>query len=109
MKEVLARIGKLGGVTVHPVIGMKNPWRYRNKAQVPVGEREGGLVAGFYKERTHEIIDMDACLIQQEANDVVVQAVKRIAERYGIPHTTKLRTRAFFAILSPATARQQAR
>ncbi|KAF6509508.1 23S rRNA (uracil(1939)-C(5))-methyltransferase RlmD [Geobacillus sp. FSL K6-0789] len=85
VKEVLARIGKLGGVTVHPVIGMKNPWRYRNKAQVPVGEREGGLVAGFYKERTHEIIDMDACLIQQEANDVVVQAVKRIAERYGIP------------------------
>lgn len=85
VKEVLARIGKLDGVTVHPVIGMKNPWRYRNKAQVPVGEREGGLVAGFYKERTHEIIDMDACLIQQEANDVVVQAVKRIAERYGIP------------------------
>ncbi|KMY58768.1 23S rRNA (uracil(1939)-C(5))-methyltransferase RlmD [Geobacillus stearothermophilus] len=85
VKEVLARIGKLDGVTVHPVIGMKNPWRYRNKAQVPVDEREGGLVAGFYKERTHEIIDMDACLIQQEANDVVVQAVKRIAERYGIP------------------------
>ncbi|OQP05702.1 23S rRNA (uracil(1939)-C(5))-methyltransferase RlmD [Geobacillus sp. 46C-IIa] len=85
VKEVLARIGKLEHVTVHPVIGMKNPWRYRNKAQVPVGEREGGLVAGFYKERSHEIIDMDACLIQQEKNDVVVQAVKRIAERYGVP------------------------
>ncbi|MBB6283505.1 23S rRNA (uracil(1939)-C(5))-methyltransferase RlmD [Geobacillus subterraneus] len=85
VKEVLARIGKLDGVTVHPVIGMKNPWRYRNKAQVPVGEREGGLVAGFYKERSHEIIDMEACLIQQEKNDVVVQTVKRIAERYGVP------------------------
>ncbi|MED4918795.1 23S rRNA (uracil(1939)-C(5))-methyltransferase RlmD [Geobacillus thermodenitrificans] len=84
VKEVLARIGKLEHVTVHPVIGMKNPWRYRNKAQVPVGEREGGLIAGFYKERSHEIIDMDACFIQQEKNDVVVQAVKRIAERYGV-------------------------
>ncbi|BAD74627.1 RNA methyltransferase [Geobacillus kaustophilus HTA426] len=90
VKEVLARIGKLDGVTVHPVIGMKNPWRYRNKAQVPVGEREGGLVAGFYKERSHEIIDMDACLIQQEKNDDVVQAVKRIVERYGIPSYDEL-------------------
>ncbi|KAF0993815.1 23S rRNA (uracil(1939)-C(5))-methyltransferase RlmD [Geobacillus sp. TFV-3] len=85
VKEVLARIGKLEGVIVHPVIGMKNPWRYRNKAQVPVGGREGGLVAGFYKERSHDIIDMDACLIQQEKNDIVVQTVKRLAERYGIP------------------------
>jgi 23S rRNA (uracil1939-C5)-methyltransferase len=85
VKEVMARIGKLENVIVHPVIGMKDPWRYRNKAQVPVGEREGGLVAGFYQERSHEIIDMDACLIQQEMNDVVVQTVKKICEKYKVP------------------------
>ncbi|BBP87669.1 hypothetical protein BsIDN1_12870 [Bacillus safensis] len=64
-------------VKVHPVLGMEDPWNYRNKAQVPVGEREGGLVAGFYQQRTHEIIDMEKCLIQQSKNDEVVQAVKR--------------------------------
>uniref|UniRef100_A0A7U4DMI2 RNA methyltransferase, TrmA family n=1 Tax=Geobacillus sp. (strain Y4.1MC1) TaxID=581103 RepID=A0A7U4DMI2_GEOS0 len=85
VKEVMARIGKLENVIVHPVIGMKNPWRYRNKAQVPVGEREGRLVAGFYQERSHEIIDMDACLIQQEMNDAVVRTVKKICEKYRIP------------------------
>jgi 23S rRNA (uracil1939-C5)-methyltransferase len=85
VKEVMARIGKLENVIVHPVIGMKDPWRYRNKAQVPVGEREGGLVAGFYQERSHEIIDMDACLIQQEMNDAVVRTVKKICEKYRIP------------------------
>jgi 23S rRNA (uracil1939-C5)-methyltransferase len=85
VKEVMARIGKLENVIVHPVIGMKDPWRYRNKAQVPVGEREGGLVAGFYQERSHEIINMDACLIQQEMNDVVVQTVKKICEKYKVP------------------------
>ena len=49
VKEVLARIGKvdINQVTVHPTLGMENPWDYRNKAQVPVGEREGGLIAGF--------------------------------------------------------------
>ncbi|TYR79145.1 23S rRNA (uracil(1939)-C(5))-methyltransferase RlmD [Priestia megaterium] len=84
VKDVMARIGHLPNVTVHPTIGMNDPWRYRNKAQVPVAEREGGLVAGFYQQRSHDIIDMDACLIQQQENDDVVQAVKSICEKYGI-------------------------
>ncbi|MCA1032906.1 23S rRNA (uracil(1939)-C(5))-methyltransferase RlmD [Bacillus timonensis] len=84
VKEVMARIGHLPHVKVHPVLGMENPWRYRNKAQVPVGEVEGGLVAGFYQQRSHEIIDMEACLIQQEKNDAVIQSVKRICEKYGV-------------------------
>ncbi|MFS1516416.1 23S rRNA (uracil(1939)-C(5))-methyltransferase RlmD [Bacillus sp. SCS-151] len=82
--DVLTRIGHIENVTVHPVIGMNDPWRYRNKAQVPVGEREGGLVAGFYQQRSHEIIDMESCDIQHEQNDFVVQKVKSICEKYGV-------------------------
>ncbi|WLR44364.1 23S rRNA (uracil(1939)-C(5))-methyltransferase RlmD [Bacillus carboniphilus] len=86
VKDVLKRIGKLDleKVKVHPTLGMEDPWNYRNKAQVPVGEREGGLVAGFYQQRSHEIINMERCLIQQAENDHVVQAVKEICERFGI-------------------------
>lgn len=84
VKEVLTRIGKLADVTVHPVLGMDNPWKYRNKSQVPVGEMEGGLVAGFFQQRSHTIINMEECLIQVEENDRIVQGVKRIAEKYGI-------------------------
>ncbi|WP_070120937.1 23S rRNA (uracil(1939)-C(5))-methyltransferase RlmD [Bacillus marinisedimentorum] len=86
VEDVLQRIGglDLGKVTVHDTLGMDDPWRYRNKAQVPVGEREGGLVAGFYQQRSHDIIDMNACLIQEQANDDLVQAVKEIAGSYGI-------------------------
>ncbi|MBT2572532.1 23S rRNA (uracil(1939)-C(5))-methyltransferase RlmD [Bacillus sp. ISL-51] len=86
VKDVLERIGKLdlSNVTVHPTLGMEDPWNYRNKAQVPVGEREGGLVAGFYQQRSHDIIDMSACLIQQSKNDEAVQAVKDICGTYGI-------------------------
>ncbi|MGN7297302.1 23S rRNA (uracil(1939)-C(5))-methyltransferase RlmD [Ferdinandcohnia sp. SAFN-114] len=84
VQEVLTRIGKLQNIKVHSVLGMDNPWRYRNKAQVPVADREGGLVAGFYQQRSHEIIDMEACLIQQEKNDLVVQTVKTICEKFGI-------------------------
>ncbi|WP_205510240.1 23S rRNA (uracil(1939)-C(5))-methyltransferase RlmD [Paenibacillus elgii] len=75
------------GIVVHPTLGMSDPWRYRNKAQVPIGlaaGEEGGLIGGFYAQGSHRIIDMEACLIQHENNDAVVAAVKRIAGELGI-------------------------
>lgn len=84
VQDVLARIGKITDVTVHPTLGMSDPWRYRNKAQIPVADREGGLVAGFYQERSHHIIEMDECFIQQEENDRIVQAVTKFANELGI-------------------------
>jgi 23S rRNA (uracil1939-C5)-methyltransferase len=88
VRDNLERIGRLnvgeGGVVVHPVIGMDDPWRYRNKVEVPIGEREGGLVGGFYASGTHEIVDADECLIRHESGDEVVRKVKEIAERLGI-------------------------
>ncbi|UHA74712.1 23S rRNA (uracil(1939)-C(5))-methyltransferase RlmD [Paenibacillus sp. 481] len=73
-------------VVILPTLGMEDPWRYRNKAQVPIGmnEREGGLIGGFYARNSHRIIDTDTCLIQHEANDEVVLQVKQIARELGI-------------------------
>ena len=92
--DALERIGKLnvasegnssgGGIAVLPTLGMAEPWRYRNKAQVPIGVMEGGLVGGFYARGSHRIIDMETCLIQHESNDDVVAKVKAIGRRFGI-------------------------
>lgn len=71
-------------ITVLPTLGMAEPWRYRNKAQVPIGVTDGGLVGGFYARGSHRIIDMETCLIQHEKNDEVVDRVKAIARRFGI-------------------------
>ncbi|MFZ0445769.1 MAG: 23S rRNA (uracil(1939)-C(5))-methyltransferase RlmD [Bacillus sp. (in: firmicutes)] len=84
VRDVLQRIGKLEDVKVHPVLGMENPWHYRNKSQVPIGEHEGGLIGGFYQQRSHQIIDMKTCLIQQQKNDEVIQKVKEICSRNGV-------------------------
>ena len=84
VRELMTRIGKLEEVNVLPVLGMNEPWNYRNKAQVPVGEMEGGLVAGFYAKRSHEIIDMDECLIQFTENDEMIRLVKGICEKHGV-------------------------
>jgi len=80
------------GVVVHPTIGMDEPWRYRNKAQVPIGMAQadmadgaaGSLIGGFYARGSHRIIDMDACVIQHERNDEAVRLVKALGTRLGI-------------------------
>ena len=85
VREVLTRIGKLEDVIVHPILGMENPWHYRNKAQVPVGERDGKLIAGFFKPRSHEIVDTDESLIQLPEINEAVQTIKEICSRLAIP------------------------
>lgn len=72
------------GIVVRPTLGMSEPWRYRNKSQVPIGVTEGGLVGGFYARGSHRIIDMETCLIQHEQNDVVVSRVKAIGQKLGV-------------------------
>ncbi|WP_410513453.1 23S rRNA (uracil(1939)-C(5))-methyltransferase RlmD [Paenibacillus sp. BR2-3] len=72
------------GILVRPTLGMAEPWRYRNKAQVPIGVTDGGLVGGFYARGSHRIVDMETCLIQHEHNDAVVAAVKSIGSQLGI-------------------------
>ncbi|MDM5318158.1 23S rRNA (uracil(1939)-C(5))-methyltransferase RlmD [Fictibacillus sp. b24] len=85
VEDVLTRIGKLEGVPVLPTLGMGDePWRYRNKAQVPVGERNGRIITGFYQKRSHEIVEMDSCIITGDTNDDAVQAVKEIVNKYSI-------------------------
>ncbi|MGQ4678856.1 23S rRNA (uracil(1939)-C(5))-methyltransferase RlmD [Paenibacillus polymyxa] len=77
-------MSRVQGVVVHPTLGMNEPWRYRNKAQVPIGVTEGGLVGGFYARGSHRIVDMNTCLIQDERNDEVVARVKEIGRMLGI-------------------------
>ncbi|MDY7992927.1 23S rRNA (uracil(1939)-C(5))-methyltransferase RlmD [Paenibacillus polymyxa] len=77
-------MSRVHGVVVHPTLGMSEPWRYRNKAQVPIGVTEGGLVGGFYARGSHRIVDMNTCLIQDERNDEVIARVKEIGRMLGI-------------------------
>ncbi len=83
VKDALLRIGGFQGIAVHDAIGMDNPWRYRNKAQFPVG-MNGDLQIGFYANRSHEIIDSPRCLIQDEINDEIVNIVREFMKKYDI-------------------------
>lgn len=84
VEQTLTRIGKLQDVNIHPIIDMEQPFHYRNKAQVPVGERNGRLITGFYKPRTHEIIDTDESVIHMEAINDAIKIVKEICSELGV-------------------------
>ncbi|GGJ32366.1 23S rRNA (uracil(1939)-C(5))-methyltransferase RlmD [Paenibacillus hunanensis] len=71
-------------IRVLPTLGMSEPWRYRNKAQVPIGQQDGQLVGGFYARGSHRIIDMQSCLIQDSRNDELVNKVKAIGQELHI-------------------------
>ena len=59
-----------------PIVGMDTPFRYRNKAQYPIGyDRNGNLVAGFYAGRTHDIIPNTDCLLGREINKTILECI----------------------------------
>ncbi len=82
--DALERIGRLHDVTVRPVIGMDEPWRYRNKAQYAVGIRDGQVVAGYMAHGTHRVVPADDCAIQHEPNSRVASGVVRVAAAFGL-------------------------
>lgn len=76
----LIRIGgfspELVDSVMQPVVGMEVPYRYRNKAQFPIGtDKDGNLIAGFYASRTHSIIPVTDCRLGVEQNQEILDCV----------------------------------
>lgn len=81
----LRRIGGLENIPLYPIMGMENPWRYRNKAQFPFGKnKDGKIITGFYAGRTHSIIETEDCLLGVEENSQILQCIKTHMEKYNI-------------------------
>ena len=69
------------------ILGMDTPFRYRNKAQYPVGEdKDGNIVMGFYAGHTHSIIACpdDDCMLGHRDNAFILNAVKEWMKEYRV-------------------------
>ena len=84
VREAIKRIGGLGSVAVHPAIGMREPFKYRNKAQYPLKRVNGRIVAGFYAKRSHEVVECGECGIQDGLSGKIVSLAKDFIERKHI-------------------------
>ncbi len=78
-KELLDRV-------MEPVLGMEEPFGYRNKAQFPFGtDKEGNPVTGFYAGRTHDIIPNTDCALGVPVNREILETILGFMKKYQIP------------------------
>ena len=80
VKGNLLRIGEVPEELLEqitePIIGMEEPFHYRNKAQFPIGtDKEGNIIAGFYAGRTHSIIPNTDCALGIPVNQEILEKI----------------------------------
>lgn len=73
---------------VKEVIGMEEPWRFRNKISYPVENKKSGrLVAGYFKSGTNELVNIKHCPVQYQIFDQIMEELKELCsqEKIGKP------------------------
>ena len=91
-KKVRGNLIRIGGFApelidsvMEEIVGMEQPYRYRNKAQFPIGaDRDGMPVAGFYAARTHSIIPVEDCKLGVTQNEQVLGVVLSYMRENGV-------------------------
>ncbi|MBJ7883544.1 23S rRNA (uracil(1939)-C(5))-methyltransferase RlmD [Bacillaceae bacterium HSR45] len=79
------RKAKFTNTVIKDTVGMEDPWRYRNKSQIPVGlSKDQQPIMGFYRQRSHDIIDMESCLIQDQQHQQVMNDLKQLTSELNI-------------------------
>ncbi len=85
-QSALNNINKLSGenLTVSKIIPAKEQYFYRNKAQFPIKKANNEVKIGFFAPRSHRIVDIDKCILQQnECNDVIL-AMRKAIEKFNV-------------------------
>ncbi len=89
IKGNLERIGGFSSEVIskvmEPIVGMENPFYYRNKAQFPFGtDKEGNPVTGFYAGRTHDIIANTNCSLGVSVNKQILEQILEFMKKFRI-------------------------
>jgi 23S rRNA (uracil1939-C5)-methyltransferase len=86
VKQALVHIGGLDASVVKPCLGADDPLHYRNKVQFPVRNPQGSnrILAGYYKQDSHELVNIKHCPVQSAELDFMLETVKEVLEEYEI-------------------------
>ena len=83
VRTTLKRIGGISPDIVKDILPTR-AWSYRNKLQAPVAMHMGQLTAGLYKPRSHDLIPVSECAIQEDVNNQVAKQIAIIARETGV-------------------------
>ena len=84
--ETIKRIGGVNNVVIDEIVGMENPYYYRNKVQMNFGYNPltKKVVCGYYKKKTHSIIQIDKCYLQDDNITDLLKFIKNICNELKI-------------------------
>ena len=80
--KVIKLLGKYHHV--NEIIGMENPYHYRNKVQAAFGERKGEIISGVYQSSTHNIVPVDSCLIEDQKADEIIVTIRKLLKSFKL-------------------------
>lgn len=84
VEKSLAGVG-LENIQVRPTIGMEDPWFYRNKIQFPIRQQNQHLQMGYFKQKSHDVVNIKECYIQDPFLTEIAQIAREIFEERGLP------------------------
>lgn len=86
LKMKQSRMQKLLGsyCKVYPIIGMENPFHYRNKVHAVFGHRKGEIISGVYEAGTHNIVPVETCMIEDEKADEIIGTIRYLLKSFKI-------------------------
>ena len=81
---------------VEPIIGMENPYHYRNKVQAAFGTtRAGRIISGIYQSSTHNIVAVDSCMTEDEIADRIIVDIRRLLRDFKMTTYNEVTGRGF--------------
>jgi 23S rRNA (uracil1939-C5)-methyltransferase len=84
VRESMEKQG-LGGIKVRETLGMEDPWFYRNKIQFPIRQQNQHLQMGYFKQKTHAVVNIKECYIQDPFLTEIALIAREIFEERGLP------------------------
>lgn len=80
--KVIKLLGKYNHV--EEIIGMNNPYNYRNKVQAAFGERNGEIISGVYQSATRSIVPVDECMIEDQKADQIIVTIRKLIKSFKL-------------------------
>ena len=70
---------------VHPIIGMENPYHYRNKVNSAFArKKDGTIISGIYEKGTHKVVPVDECLLEDQRADAIIRDIRSLLKSFKI-------------------------
>jgi len=85
VEDVLKKIGKLENFEIYDTIGSTSPKYYRNKVIEPFAYKDGKIISGFFKKKSHEVFEVSENMLQSKLANRIIKELKEILNKKRIP------------------------